>query len=175
MFRSALAKQSCLLAGKASASSSSSVALLSAFAPVARFSAAAAAADSTVSDAAAAAAAAASFPLSSTARHRQRRVQPPTARGEAWGQVLVSNKDLVVPTAVWTPKSVRTGVVGRKVGMLSLWDGHGRNIACTAIQIEDCQVLFYPSLSCEYISRASNSRVTIVYTLIYKSSTYLLL
>jgi large subunit ribosomal protein L3 len=81
------------------------------------------------------------FPPSQTARHRANRVAMPTSRGEAWGQVLVSNRDLVLPAVKWTPKSRRAGVVARKVGMLSVFDGHGRQVACTAIQIEDCQVL----------------------------------
>lgn len=41
----------------------------------------------------------------------------------------------------WTPASRRVGVVGKKMGMLSIWDQHGTQFPVTVIAVPDCQVL----------------------------------
>lgn len=81
------------------------------------------------------------FPLPPYMKHRHERRPMPTSRGEAWGQILVSNKDLPVPTGQWTPQSRRVGALGKKLGMLQLWDAHGVQRAMTVIQLDECQVL----------------------------------
>ncbi|KZT09663.1 mitochondrial 50S ribosomal protein L3 [Laetiporus sulphureus 93-53] len=42
--------------------------------------------------------------------------------------------------ARWTPFSVRTGVIARKRGMMSMWDDHGARFPVTVLQLENCQV-----------------------------------
>ncbi|PCH37834.1 mitochondrial 50S ribosomal protein L3 [Wolfiporia cocos MD-104 SS10] len=43
-------------------------------------------------------------------------------------------------TPVWTPKSVRTGLIARKRGMTVMWDDHGARFPVTVLQLENCQV-----------------------------------
>eukprot|EP00823_Brevimastigomonas_motovehiculus_P000946 TRINITY_DN1126_c0_g1_i1.p1 TRINITY_DN1126_c0_g1~~TRINITY_DN1126_c0_g1_i1.p1 ORF type:complete len:360 (+),score=69.45 TRINITY_DN1126_c0_g1_i1:126-1205(+) len=45
------------------------------------------------------------------------------------------------PPLNWTPRSRRAGVIGRKIGMLSLWDHWGVHHAATVIKVDHCQVL----------------------------------
>ncbi|KAF9265475.1 translation protein [Marasmius fiardii PR-910] len=40
----------------------------------------------------------------------------------------------------WHPKSIRTGVIARKRGMISLWNDQGVRIPVTVLQLENCQV-----------------------------------
>ncbi|KAI8910434.1 translation protein [Gorgonomyces haynaldii] len=41
----------------------------------------------------------------------------------------------------WTPKSVRTGLLGQKKGMTTIWDEFGQMTPVTILQIPDCQVV----------------------------------
>jgi large subunit ribosomal protein L3 len=48
-----------------------------------------------------------------------------------------------LPTVQWTPKSIRTGVMGRKIGTYPIWLKNGTRIITTAIQILDNHVIKY--------------------------------
>ena len=65
----------------------------------------------------------------------------PYSRGQAWGQVLVGNHELPTPTGTWTPNSRRSGVMFNKVGMVSIFDAHGRRHGVTVLNINNCQVI----------------------------------
>jgi len=41
----------------------------------------------------------------------------------------------------WTPESRRTGVVGMKMGMMSVWDYWGKRLPITVVKIDNCQVI----------------------------------
>lgn len=50
-------------------------------------------------------------------------------------------KDFDFQQMPWTPNSHRVGVIGKKVGMMSLWDAHGTQFPVTVISLADSQVL----------------------------------
>lgn len=78
-------------------------------------------------------------------KHRSARQPMPTPRGEAWGQILTKNEELPKPQGQWTPTSRRVGAVGKKLGMMQLYDEYGKQHAVTLVQIDECQVLnVYP-------------------------------
>lgn len=41
----------------------------------------------------------------------------------------------------WQPRSKRVGAIGRKIGIMGMWDQHGVRRACTVIRMEKCEVL----------------------------------
>lgn len=43
-------------------------------------------------------------------------------------------------SAIWTPESIRTGLIARKRGMTSLWNDQGVKVPVTVLQVENCQV-----------------------------------
>lgn len=45
-----------------------------------------------------------------------------------------------VPFGEWTPYSVRTGAVGKKLGMLGVWDMYGQYRPLTVVQIHGCEI-----------------------------------
>lgn len=59
-----------------------------------------------------------------------------------------------VPFGEWTPFSVRAGAVGRKLGMMGVWDNYGRYRACTVVQIQGCEI-------CEVKKRLTGRRLDI--------------
>lgn len=61
--------------------------------------------------------------------------------GQVWGQKLVSNSELQLPVAQWTPESKRTGAIGRKMGMMQLWNSLGVQFVVTVVQLDKCQVV----------------------------------
>lgn len=38
------------------------------------------------------------------------------------------------PSSLWTPQSIRTGVIARKKGMTSMWDDNGVRMPITVLQ-----------------------------------------
>ena len=45
------------------------------------------------------------------------------------------------PTEASTRLSKRAGVMGYKVGMTHIWDKWGKQVPCTVIQLDRCQVI----------------------------------
>lgn len=81
------------------------------------------------------------IPLVTHQRHQHKRFQMPFPRGEAWGQVLVKNSELPVPTGTWTAQSRRAGLVCRKIGMMMTYTQVGTRIALSVLEVDNCQVV----------------------------------
>lgn len=45
------------------------------------------------------------------------------------------------PPRVWSPLSLRTGLMARKKGMTALWDEWGQLTPVTVLQVKECQVI----------------------------------
>lgn len=58
--------------------------------------------------------------------------------GEPTPEVIKEKKTVA---GVWNPASKRTGAVGMKVGMMSVWDARGVKQVVTVIKLDDCQVV----------------------------------
>lgn len=57
----------------------------------------------------------------------------------------------------WHPEAQRCGAIGRKVGMIALYDVRGERIVCTVIHIDNCQVMEVK----KYISGRGTPRVNL--------------
>lgn len=62
-----------------------------------------------------------------------------------------------VPFGTWTPESKRTGAIGRKMGMMNVWDARGVKTLCTVIKIDACQVIAVK----KYISGRGTRRINL--------------
>merc|ERR1719483_792036 len=60
---------------------------------------------------------------------------------ESYKPTDMSNMDHRPLTKMIPLKSVRTGLIGKKIGMMGMWDEHGIRHACTIVQVEDVQVM----------------------------------
>ncbi|KOC64548.1 39S ribosomal protein L3, mitochondrial [Habropoda laboriosa] len=49
----------------------------------------------------------------------------------------------LIPTTPWTPKSKRTGLIGKKIGVYPMWLKNGTRVLATLIQIIDNEVVKY--------------------------------
>jgi len=57
----------------------------------------------------------------------------------------------------WSPKAVRCGAIGRKVGMMNVYDVRGVKTTCTIIHIDHCQVMEVK----KYISGRGTPRISL--------------
>nr|CAG4638493.1 EOG090X07HN [Cyclestheria hislopi] len=52
-------------------------------------------------------------------------------------------KGIDVPTGEWHPKTVRSGVIAKNIGIIPLWKTDGRRVLCTLLQVMDNHVIRY--------------------------------
>ncbi|CAL8086839.1 unnamed protein product [Orchesella dallaii] len=65
-------------------------------------------------------------------------------RAENTGMPFISPlKQIIYERGEWEPRSIRTGVIGRKIGIHPMWDKDGNRMLTTLVQVTDNHVLKY--------------------------------
>lgn len=54
-------------------------------------------------------------------------------------------KQIIHERGEWVPRSIRTGVIAKKIGIYPMWDKNGNRMATTLLQVVDNHVIkYYP-------------------------------